>query len=411
MIKNFNISNSPVVGYFFQGIYYLTVLFLIKINILTFKVSDFALLIFYTSVLSQIINLGNNLSISYFLTKEIKKNFAPFFLSSLVILIGCTFIFSIFSFILNFDKSPNFNYLIIFSFFISLNKIITSILLSLQQYQSYSFVSIIKLIIFFIIVLLTKDIYSVLIYVEILFSLIQIFIIHIYLNYYYFFNLKNFFEFLNHGFRVFWGNLFYDLLFKMDLIIFNMYLPKNNIEELSFSILIFEYFYQIIYVIRISIFPRITELFYYRKDSKNFIFKTFLESLKKLRLKYLSILVIFSCLSSLILFFLNQFDYISNITFLNTFFLIFGVVLANFGHLYQLVFNQIGYPLVQSFYFIFSTILIIILYRVHIYFFSSNYIYITSLLSVLIIGFNINLFLKFIQIYEPNRVTTKRILQ
>ena len=258
--------------------------------------------------------------------------------------------------------------------------------------------------------LFTKNIYNILTIVEVIFFLTQFFIIHSKIRFNYFFNFKKFKIFLNHGLSVFWGNFLYDFLFKIDLLIFSIFLPKYQQNELALSIIIFEYFYQIIYVIRLSLFTNITLIFENKIKNKENRFRFFTFSLKNMLKKFNSIILLFSIFSLVILSILYFLKYIGFLTFLNIISLILAVLITKFGHSYQLVFNQIGYPFTQSLYFLITIIFVSLIYYIHILLFSFNFIYIASFISTLFIGINVNFFLKFIEYYESNRTTTKRVL-
>ena len=153
MTLKYYLTNSPLLGYFFQGLYYLIIVFCIKFNFIIYPISDFALLVFYTSLFSQLLNLGNNLSISYFLPKERNKNYAPYILYSTIILTTISFLFFISNIIIDYNKIININffYLVYLVFFTSLNKILNSIILSSKEYIYYFYLNLIKLIGFSII--------------------------------------------------------------------------------------------------------------------------------------------------------------------------------------------------------------------------------------------------------------------
>jgi hypothetical protein len=412
MFDRLRIRNSPLFGYGVQGLYFLIYIFLINKNVLDYSITNFTLLFFYTSIFSQIINLGNNLSISYFLPKDNDRNYAPYILYSFFILSILT-IFALFSqFLIAYESFLfiDFYQFILLVYFISLNKILISIILSIKNFLYYFYFSIFKIIFFFIAFFVTRNLYEILISVEISFFLLQFIFLHVRFFYNYSFNFKKLQEFVKHGIRVFWGNFLYDFLFKIDLLIFSFYLPMHHQDELSLSIIFFEYYYQIIYVIRLSSFTEITK--YYTnsimRDRNNF--SCFIDFLKVHLLNYKNILISISIGSLLLLFILKYFNHISYLTFCNSVFLVLGVMVTRFGHVYQLVFNQIGYPLMQSLYFLSTTILVIFIYYAHINIFSSDYIYISSFFSTLLIGYNVKLFLNYFKYYESDRIKPKEIL-
>ena len=412
MFNRYKINSSPLFGYAIQGSYYLILIVMIKFNFISFSISNFALLIFYSSIFSQILNLGNNLSLNYFLPKKYDKNFAPYYLYSVLILGIISIFFYSFNYIIDFKKLIKFNYDNVFylAFFISLNKIINSILLSLKKYSYYFYISIFRIVLIPFFLLFKNDFYLILIGSELIYLLLQFICLHAYFNYYYYFNIEEFFDFLKHGISVFWGNLLYDFLFKVDLLIYSILLPKSQQEELSLSILFFEFFYQIIYVIRLSTFPEIIILYNRYKLTNHNQYKSFIGSLNIELSKFFRLIWVISILSILFLFVCFYYDYFTKLTFYNTLFLILGVLLAKFGHVYQLIFNQIGYPLIQSLYFLSTIVLVILSYYFYIYFFSYQYIYVISFITTVFIGFNVNTFLKIIKYYESNRVSTKSLL-
>lgn len=407
LIKNHSIQNSPFLGYVFLGLTYLFFVFFIETGILNYNISDYAFFILITSLLSQLINVGSNLSINYYLSKKINKNFAPFLIYSLIILIFVSIFFYLLNSAYNLNnilKNFEFNFILKISIIISLNKVINSIFLSLKEFKLYFFGSILKLICLVLLVNFNLDFENLFLFVELIGLICQLIILHVFLNFNYTIELVKFRNFINHGLKVFIGNFLYDLLFKIDLVLFFYLLSGKDLEDLSLSIILFEYFYQIIYIVRLSTFSDVTKEYEKFIETKSGMFLFLKLYLRKTLNNNLKIIYLYTIIFVFITFTLNQLSYISDLAFYNTFFLILGVIFSLIGHVFQTFYNQIGYPSLQSLYFALSIILVFLIYFMFISYFNIKMIVMGSFFSTFILGKLIVLLIYIHSKYEKNRV-------
>lgn len=272
------------------------------------------------------------------------------------------------------------------SILLSLNKVIYSIFLSFKSYKLYFFSAFIRVFLFLIVFNFQNNFEELFLIVELITFLFQLFILHLYLNFKYYFSLSNFNNFFRHGLKVFFGNFLYDLLFKVDLLIFATMVSGQVLEDLSMSIIIFEYYYQIIYVVRINLFADVTkihnELIITKKNSL-FNFNKCLNKILKPHKKLIHSFTLIIIIILFALFFINE---ISFLVLSNTIALILGVLLTVFAHVFQTVFNQTGYPFFQSIYFLTTIFFVSLLYYIFLWLFDTSFVFIASFSSTFIMG-------------------------
>lgn len=163
-------------------------------------------------------------------------------------------------------------------------------------------------------------------------------------------NLKLISKYLNHGFKSFIGTIFIDINTKIDVLVLGIYVTDHFIGIYSLASIVIEGVNQLPIIFRTLINPKITILFETDKSQLNRFIK------KTVNLSY-KVFSIFGLLVVLGYFMVVKVLFYGSETFSSLFVILIimaGVFFYNGYAPFLMIFNQVGRPLLQSYIYIFS---------------------------------------------------------